>query len=169
MQWNDFAIAAPEIARIGQKLVEKDQLVLIGTIRRDGSPRISPVEPDFANGRLYLGMIWESYKALDLRRDPRCTVHGLVHDRFASEGEFKLYGRAEEVHDLDERAVYQQAIFERLGWKPQEPRFHLFAVDIHSAALFTTAEQTRLLTLWREGEDTRRFEQTADGRRIEVR
>ena len=44
-------------------------------------PRISPVEPLIADGHLYLGMMWRSRKALDLLRDPRCTVHSTVSER----------------------------------------------------------------------------------------
>src|SRR5207249_3618148 len=45
MMWSDFAVAAPELAAIGQQRIEATGLVVIGTLRRDGSPRISPVEP----------------------------------------------------------------------------------------------------------------------------
>ena len=44
--------------------------MLVGTIRKDGTPRISPNEPDFAVGRLFVSMMWRSKKALDLLRDP---------------------------------------------------------------------------------------------------
>ena len=146
MHWAAFEDAAPELARVGRTIFERDEVALIGTIRRDGSPRISPCEPDITNGRLYFGMIWQSYKALDLLRDPRCTVHGLIHNRFGEGGEFKLHGRAVEITDLDERALYRQAIFSRIGWQPDEPHFHLFAIDAHSAGSFVYEEEARLGT-----------------------
>jgi len=149
-------------------LMVRDQLVLVGTIRKDGSPRISPVEPEFADGGLYLGMMWQSRKALDLLRDPRCTVTTLVHDRLAKDGEFKLHGRAVAVSDLEERALYCEALFRRIGWKPDEPRFHLFAVDVDSAASFVTEGDSRVMTRWRAGEPGRRFRQYADGRTVAV-
>ena len=79
-------------------------------------------------------MMWRSRKALDLQRDPRCTVHSTVADREGSEREFKLYGRAEEVHDRRGRVRYRDALYKRIGWKPEEPEYHLFSVDIESAA-----------------------------------
>jgi hypothetical protein len=33
-------------------------------------------------------MMWQSWKALDLVRDPRCTVHSTISDRHTTEGEF---------------------------------------------------------------------------------
>ena len=71
MHWNEFATAAPELARLGEERFEKWGLCLVGTIRKDGSPRISPVEPLITGGKLYLGMMWRSKKALDLIRDSR--------------------------------------------------------------------------------------------------
>src|SRR5262245_36318165 len=56
MNWNDFNSAAPELAEAGQKLFDRTGVVLVGTIRKGGGPRISPVEPLLAEGRLYLGM-----------------------------------------------------------------------------------------------------------------
>lgn len=168
MDWAAFEEAAPELAQLGRKIVERDQVVLVGTIRRDGSPRISPVEPDIANGRLYLGMMWQSYKALDLQRDPRCTVHSLVKDRLGTGGELKLHGRAIEIADLDERALYRQVIYERIGWKPEEPEFHLFAFDIVSGGSFIYEKEYRLVTIWRQGEAAWKYREYADGRKEAV-
>ena len=72
---------------------ERSGLVLLGTLRKNGWPRISPVEAYITDGHLYLGMMWQSRKALDLLRDPRCTVHSVVSKPDGSEGEFKVYGR----------------------------------------------------------------------------
>jgi hypothetical protein len=165
MQWAEFEKAAPEMAQLGRTIFERDQVALIGTVRRDGSPRISPAEPDITNGRLYFGMIWQSYKALDLLRDPRCTIHGLIHNRFGDGGEFKLHGRAVEINDLAERALYREAIFQRIGWKPNEPHFHLFAIEINSAGSFKYEEEYRLVSVWRAGEPLQKYRQYADGRR----
>ena len=57
----------------------------------DGTPRISPCELDFAAGHLILGMMWQSRKALDLLRDPRCVLHTCTTDRMGTEGDAKIY------------------------------------------------------------------------------
>ena len=94
MDWEEFKRADPELAALGEERIEATGLVLLGTLRKNGFPRISPVEPLLTMGRLYLGMMWQSRKALDLLRDPRCTVHTTASDRHASEGEFSCTGLA---------------------------------------------------------------------------
>ena len=134
MTWEEFKTAAPQLAALGEERFEATGLVLVGTLRKNGWPRISPVEPLFADGQLYLGMMWQSRKALDLKRDSRCTVHNTVANRDASEGEFKVYGRAVEVTDLEARRRYCDALYEKIGFNPDEREYHLFSIDVESAA-----------------------------------
>ncbi|HEY4948336.1 MAG TPA: pyridoxamine 5'-phosphate oxidase family protein, partial [Acidimicrobiales bacterium] len=100
--------------------------MLVGTLRANGWPRISPVEPLIVDGGLYLGMMWQSRKALDLLGDPRCVVHSTVTDRAGTEGDVKVYGRAVPVDDAGARERYCRALEARIGWRPEED-FHLFA------------------------------------------
>ena len=69
-------------------------MVLLGTLRRDGSPRISPVEPYVARGQLMFGAMTWSGKANDLLRDPRCVLHSTITAPDAGEPELKAYGLA---------------------------------------------------------------------------
>jgi hypothetical protein len=133
VRWDEFADRCPELAGLGEERLRARELCLVGTLRRNGYPRISPVEPDFVDGELMLGMMWRSPKALDLMRDPRCVVHSVVSDREGTEGDFKLYGRAVDVQEPDRRAHYREAIKARLDWAPDEPNYHLFAIDVESA------------------------------------
>jgi len=133
MRWDEFAAGCPELAALGEKRLRARELCLVGTLRRNGWPRITPVEPDFVDGELMLGMMWRSPKALDLLRDPRLVVHSVVSDRMGSEGDFKLYGRGVPVEDPERRARYRATIKARIDWEPDEPNYHLFAVDVGSA------------------------------------
>ena len=134
MIWEEFRRSSPELAALGEERFDRTGLVLIATLRKNGWPRVSPVEPLIADGHLYLGMMWRSRKALDLLRDPRCTVHNTVSNVDASEGEFKVYGRAVDVRDLEMRGCYRDALYQKMGLKPEEPDYHLFSVDIESVA-----------------------------------
>ena len=134
MHWDEFKRQAPGLAALGEERFKRTGLALVGSLRRTGWPRISPVEPLIAHGKLYLGMMWQSRKALDLIRDPRCTVNSVVSNKNASEGEFKAFGRAIEVWDLEERESYGRALFEHIGIKPEEPEYHLFAIDLESVS-----------------------------------
>ena len=97
MIWRDLEAAAPEIALLGMERLHQTRLALLGTLRKDGSPRISPVEPCLTQGHLLFGTMTWSAKRRDLSRDPRCVLHTVVSDPDSGEGELKLYGRALEV------------------------------------------------------------------------
>ena len=99
MIWRDLEAAAPEIARLGKERFDQARVALLGTLRRDGSPRISPVEPYLTQGHLLFGAMSWSSKTRDLLRDPRCVLHSAISDPDSSEGELKLYGRALEADD----------------------------------------------------------------------
>jgi nitroimidazol reductase NimA-like FMN-containing flavoprotein (pyridoxamine 5'-phosphate oxidase superfamily) len=128
--WAEFQAGRPTLAAKGEERFDRSGLILLGTIRADGRPRISPVEPVITDGELYLGMMWQSRKAVDLLRDPRCLVHNTVTDRDGKEGEFKAYGRARVVDDADDRERYCQALFAKIDWRPEGEEWHLFAIDI---------------------------------------
>jgi hypothetical protein len=149
MRWDDFARACPRIAEPARERFEADEVVMLGTLRADGSPRISGNEPDFVEGHLFLGMMWESRKALDLRRDPRCTVHSVPHTRMNPGGDVKLSGTAYEVTDLDLRTTYRDAIRRRIDWAPDEPGFHLFGIDVTRAAAISFGDD-RIALAWDE-------------------
>jgi Pyridoxamine 5'-phosphate oxidase len=133
MRWADFMDACPELAALGEERFRRHEVMLLGTLRKNGWPRISPVEMDFVGGELMVGMMWQSPKALDLLRDPRYVAHSVVTNRSGEEGDFKLYGTARDIQDADTRARYRAAIQARIDWAPMEPSFHLFALDVDAA------------------------------------
>lgn len=158
MRWDEFAAACPELAALGEERLRARELCLVGTLRRNGWPRISPVEPEFLDGELMLGMMWRSPKALDLLRDPRCVVHSVVSDRMGTEGDFKLYARAVQIDDPERRARYRAAIRARIDWEPSEPNYHLFALDVDSAG-FVIFSGERFGLAWDPERGLRRWEQ----------
>ncbi len=167
MNWAEFKCAAPALAESAETLFDKSGVVLVGTLRKDGAPRISPVEPLLLAGELYLGMMPQSLKAADLLRDPRCTVHSTISDRHAPDGEFKLHGRARAVQDAAERQRYCAGLKAKIGWSPEGMPFQLFAVEVQSAGFFKNEVAARLIQKWRAGEPLRTFRQGIDGVMIE--
>jgi hypothetical protein len=125
-------------------------VVLVATIRRDGAPRLSPVEPYVMDGRLLLSMLWQSRKALDLLRDPRALVHGIITSRDGGDGEFKVRGTAQIVAEADVQQRYAGAVARDLGWRPVPGRFHLFALDIDHVTYVRYDDQTgdQYVALW---------------------
>ena len=129
MRWADLEHDAPRLARRARERLVGPGVLLVATVRRDGTPRLSPVEPLLLDGDLWLSMMWQSRKAADLLVDSRILVHSIVTGPGGDEGEIKVRGRAVPVDDPQARLRYCDAV-ESLGWRPVEPYFHLFVVDI---------------------------------------
>jgi len=146
MRWEEFAKACPEIAGRAEDRFRANELCMVGTLRKDGSPRISPCELDFAVGEMFLGMMWRSAKAIDLLRDPRCVLHSCTSDRQGTQGDAKIYGRAIEVQDPELRRAYREAAKARIDWAPEEPHFHTFSIDVESAGFMAFSEPRTVLT-----------------------
>jgi hypothetical protein len=119
-------------------------LVLLGTIRSDGWPRISPCEAYVVDGDLMLGMMWQSKKALDLQRDARITIATVQSEREPVHGDLKLYGAAVDVPEAARRLAYSDALHAAISWRPSEP-YHLFAAGIERAGFISFGESARLL------------------------
>jgi len=130
MIWQGFEEAAPELAELGRQRFEATHVALLGTLRRDGSARISPIEPNLVLGHLLLGMLAGSNKARDVSRDPRCTIHSAVSDVNGSEGEFKLHGRALVVTD----PALLHGEYEAWWTADDASPSRVFSFDIESAA-----------------------------------
>jgi hypothetical protein len=130
MHWSDIGRTQPRLARLAQERLIDPGVVLVATIRQDGTPRLSAVEPYVLEGELWLSMMWQSTKARDLFRDPRILVHSVVTSRDGAAGEFKIRGAAHADDDPARQRRYADAVAADLGWNPQPGRFHLFAVDI---------------------------------------
>jgi hypothetical protein len=146
MWWDAFERACPEIGDLARARFERDQLVMLGTIRLDGSPRVSPNECDFAEGRLFVSMMWWSRKALDLLRDPRIVVHSVTTNNDGTDGDVKIYGRAVDERDPELRAAFREAIRRRIDWAPDEPEYHCFSIDVRSAGYVRFGDRAEALT-----------------------
>jgi hypothetical protein len=130
MRWSELTQRQPQLAELGRQRLLAPGVVLAATIRSDGTPRLSPVEPLVLDGTLWLSMMWQSRKAADLARDPRILVHSVVTSRDGGEGEFKVRGVARGEHDAQVQRRYADAVAATLGWQPEPGRFHLFDIDI---------------------------------------
>ena len=97
--WKDVEEAEPDFAARVRRLFEAGRHKTIATLRADGSPRISGIECEFADGELTFGSMAGARKGADLRRDPRFALHGpTVHPVDGKEaewpGEAKIAGQA---------------------------------------------------------------------------
>ena len=132
--WNEFEQANPVMAEAGRKLLYQFGVPLgyLGTVRKDGGPRVHPMCPILADGRLY-ALIIDSPKQRDLQRDGRYALHTFpAVDR---DDEFYVTGRAVRRNDtaLTERV---RAAFRATGGHSTGDEM-LFELDIEHALLAT--------------------------------
>ncbi|HUQ61277.1 pyridoxamine 5'-phosphate oxidase family protein [Lentzea sp.] len=152
--WAEFSAEQPEMAAFVEGRFAADRHALIATLRKDGSPRISGVEPDFARGELWAGMMVGSLKSRDLQRDPRFALHCMSTTASVAEaGDAKISGTAEFFLDKD---LYLKDLFERTGWMPEGGELDLFRFDVTEVVQITTGGDEMVVLSWGEGRGIRR-------------
>jgi hypothetical protein len=157
--WSAVTAAAPDLAASVQARFQATGLGLLATLRKDGSPRLSGIEPLFAMGELWLGMMPDSLKAADLQRDGRFALHSATADKEVKEGDAKLAGVAHEVLDDATKSAYQAGFKEQNGQDIPPGAFALFRLDVRELSFLRPVGGEYLeITVWREGEDVRRIE-----------
>ncbi len=156
--WLDFSDEAPEIAALAESRLAATGLMMLATLRKDGFPRISPMEPVIADGRLvlhgerlWLGMMVDSTKSCDLKRDGRFSLHTATADKMVAEGDVKLWGIATEVTDHDTLARFSDDIYESVGSRFEVGAFDAFDVDLLGASSVAVANDVMFVKTWRPG------------------
>jgi predicted pyridoxine 5'-phosphate oxidase superfamily flavin-nucleotide-binding protein len=162
VRWAAFETAAPELAAQAREVLVRDRFVLLGTIRRDGAPRISPVEAHLAGGELMLVLIAASQKARDVARDPRVTLQSPVFDARDPGVEVKLRGRVVAV-DAAQRAAAADVVERSSGWRPRES-WSFLAVDADAMAVIVWEAGEMVLGRW----DARGGVRPVERRRLDV-
>lgn len=119
----------PALGATAHELLIKPGVLLVGTTRRDGTARISGVEPLVMNGALWLSMMRSSTKALDLGRDPRILLNSIVTGPEPA-AEIKVRGTVRTETSADIQQLYAETVAAEIGWRPVVGQFTLFAVDI---------------------------------------
>lgn len=153
MHWDGFATHQPRFASLGRRRLGGPGVVLLGTIRSDGSPRVSPVEPLFWRQDLWLSMLWGSRKAADLDRDPRILIHNTVPDRNGNLGEYKVRGHAVAEGNFEVQQGFADEVQKQVGWSPEPGSFHLYWVDVDDVTFVRYDDSTgdQFVTRWPQG------------------
>ena len=147
--WSETEAVAPELAAAVRGRFEAHGMGLMATLRRDGSPRISGIEPLFALGELWLGMMPDSLKGADLRRDPRLALHSATEDKDVKEGDAKIAGRAVEVTAEGLRQEYLEALSAATGFEPDDCQ--VFRVEVTGLSLVRPVDDHLDVHSWQEG------------------
>lgn len=147
--WQRVEAEAPELASRALESFGRSRHEVLATLRRDGSPRVSGIEVDFADGELWIGCLWRSRKALDLLRDARFALHSGSVDPPTWTGDAEVAGRVEELTD--------PALVEAVtsGDAGAGAPSHLFRADIGEVVVVRLGEPGDHLVVesWRPGGD----------------
>jgi hypothetical protein len=149
--WSEVVLAAPEIGAVVQERFEAHGLGLIATLRRDGSPRISGIEPLFALDELWLGMMPGSLKALDLLRDGRFALHSATVDKQVTNGDARIAGSAVSVSDDATMQAFRAAFAAATGYPPPDGPFQLFRADVKEISVIKPGGDHLDISWWQEG------------------
>lgn len=134
--WADVVAQAPDLARRAEQRLSAGKHHVLGTLRKDGSPRLSGTEVDIADGELTLGMMPDCRKLDDVRRDPRIEIHSAPTDIDLRLPDIKIHGRLVELGPLD---------------SGDGPEGFGFAIRPFSLALISVDGDELVVDLWREG------------------
>lgn len=132
--WGEFAAARPDMADLLLGILGWIPITYLATVRKDGSPRVHPVCPIMAGGRMFVATATTSPKRFDLRRDGRYALHALpgkwreVNGQTRGDDEFYITGRARPVADAATRELVTQAAKHVV-----RPEDWLFEFDIERA------------------------------------
>ncbi|MFJ2948455.1 pyridoxamine 5'-phosphate oxidase family protein [Streptomyces sp. NPDC087226] len=150
--WAAFTAAEPDLAKTVEERFAAHTHHVLATLRKDGSPRTSGLEVRFLNGELWLGMMPDSLKALDLRRDPRFALQANPGAGTGmGGGDVRIAGRAAEIADDDTetRGRYTEEV------EPPEP-FHLFRTELTEVVrTYIEDEKYLVVQVWKPGEPVR--------------
>jgi nitroimidazol reductase NimA-like FMN-containing flavoprotein (pyridoxamine 5'-phosphate oxidase superfamily) len=155
--WAEFEQQAPHIAEIfNRRHAACGNLCLLATVRADGSPRISPMEPRRFEGHLVLVGMPGTTKFVDLARDPRFCLHTATIDTKVSDGDAKVWGTVRNLQDPKLHRRFAEALFAELGMDLREERFDPFYVaEVESASSVELNGDQLEITIWKRGEAER--------------
>jgi hypothetical protein len=114
LTWRQFDDARPDLAEAGRALFYQFGvgLAFLGTVRKDGGPRMHPMCPVVVNGGLY-AFIEPGPKRHDLLRDGRYALHCFPPAN--NEDAFYVTGRAEARADPDLVATVHSVFWKERG------------------------------------------------------
>lgn len=158
--WDEFTAAAPRISTIfTRRHTATGNLCFLGSIRKDGSPRISPMEPRMFEGHLVVGGMPNTRKFADLARDPRFELHTATTDTHVGDGDAKLWGTVTNLQDEALHQRFAQALYDAIGFDLRGEKFDPFYVaDISGASSVEVVGEHLEITVWKPGEPERTIE-----------
>ncbi|MBL1077193.1 pyridoxamine 5'-phosphate oxidase family protein [Nocardia sp. 2] len=151
--WNEFTESAPRISKIFERRhAAAGNLCMLATVRADGSPRISPMEPRIFEGGLWVAGMPDTTKFKDLARDPRFCLHTATVDTQVGDGDAKLFGQVRDIQDEALHQRFAEALFAETGFDLRGRKFSPFyGADITSASAVEIIDGVMEVVIWKPG------------------
>ncbi|MGF7237480.1 MAG: pyridoxamine 5'-phosphate oxidase family protein [Frankia sp.] len=155
--FREFTESAPRIAAVfRRRYAATGNLCLLATLRSDGFPRISPMEPRVFEDQLWIVGMPNTTKFRDLGRDPRFCLHTATVDTQVTDGDAKLWGTVDNIQDTALHRRFATALFEETGLDLRDQVFdHFYAADLTGASAVGLTDGHMDVTIWRPGEPER--------------
>jgi hypothetical protein len=155
--WKEFTESAPRIATIFRRRhAAAGNLCMLATLRSDGFPRISPMEPRIHEDQLWIGGMPGTLKFRDLARDPRFCLHTATVDTQVTDGDAKLWGVVDDVADTALHQRFAADLFAETGLDLRGQEFdHFYIADVTGASAVEVGGGHLDITVWKPGEPER--------------
>lgn len=155
--WREFTEGAPSVAEVfTRRHTATGCLCMLATLRADGYPRISPLEPRVFEDHLVVVGMPDTTKFRDLARDPRFCLHTATVDTEVEDGDAKLWGTVERLPDKALHQRFATDLFEETGFDLRGREFEPFYVaDLTGASSVEIRDGQMLVTIWKPGEPER--------------
>ncbi|QLL08527.1 pyridoxamine 5'-phosphate oxidase family protein [Mycobacterium vicinigordonae] len=154
--WAQFTADAPRIGAVfTRRHAAAGNLCMLATIRSDGFPRISPMEPRIFEDQLWITGMPNTTKYFDLQRNPKLCLHTATVDTAVADGDAKLWGLARFVAygGLHER--FAAALFDEIGLDLRGQEFDMVGVEITGASAVEVRDDHLDITIWKPGQPER--------------
>ena len=161
----DVENVEPDLADRVRAILSSTTNAVLGTVRRDGSPRLSGADPYFHHGELRIWSMPRARKGQDLRRDPRVALHSIPWDSRklrddatdVGEADAKVIGSAVLVSDAGSVSAFRAWLKSERGFEPAED-WDLFTIDIEALAVVSVDHGQLVVDRWSatEGRHTTR-------------
>lgn len=157
VNWAQFVEEAPHISEVFlRRHTATHNLCLMATIRSDGYPRISPLEPRIVETELAIVGMPGTTKYMDLERDARFCLHTATIDPYVGEGDVKIWAEARDLQDESLHQRFADDLFDTSGMDLRSQTFDPFYVaNITGASSIELEDNQLVITIWKPGESER--------------
>ena len=151
----DVENVEPDLANRVRAILSSTTNAVLGTIRRDGSPRLSGADPYFHDGHLRIWSMPHARKGQDMRRDPRVMVHSIPWDSRklrvgaadVGQADAKVSGTAVLTSDAGELSAFRDWLRSERGIEPP-PDWDLFTIDLDTLTVVSVDNGQLVVDRW---------------------